>query len=127
VVDGGLVHRAGELGTRLSDGLASEMGDDLRVGDIRGPGLMIGVEMVDPSRTDADGVPTPDGRLAGAVQREMLRRGVIVEVGGTDDAVVRFLPPLIITEEQVDKVAEAFGAALRAIPISPEPTTKGRP
>jgi diaminobutyrate-2-oxoglutarate transaminase len=41
VVDGGLVHRAGELGTRLSDALASEMGDDLRVGDIRGPGFVL--------------------------------------------------------------------------------------
>ncbi|WP_162453335.1 diaminobutyrate--2-oxoglutarate transaminase family protein [Phytoactinopolyspora mesophila] len=118
VVRGGLADRARELGQRLSDGLRAVAGDDARAGDIRGPGLMVGVELVDPAAADADGVPAPDGRLAQAVQRAMMNRGVIVEVGGTDDAVVRFLPPLIIDEEQIDQVVDAFGAALRAVPAA---------
>ena len=50
----------------------------------------------------------------------MLERRVIVEVGGRADAVVRFLPPLVIGPEQIDRVADAFGAALAA-------TARGRP
>ena len=74
---------------------------------------MIGVELVDPDETDADGVPHPDGILAARVQREMLKRGVIIEVGGTHDAVVRFLPPLVLTPAEAERVVDAFGSALR--------------
>lgn len=46
------------------------------------------------------------------VQRECLKRGLILELGGRHGAVVRFLPPLIISAEQIDEVAERFAAAL---------------
>ncbi|TDE13074.1 diaminobutyrate--2-oxoglutarate transaminase family protein [Jiangella asiatica] len=114
VVSAGLVEHARDVGRRLTDGLLAVAAGDPRVGDVRGRGLMTGAELVDPSVVDADGVPVPDGWLAGRIQREMLRRGVIVEVGGTHDAVVRFLPPLVITAAEVDRVVDAFGAALRA-------------
>lgn len=114
VVRAGLAEHAAEVGDRMLKGLESVSGDDPRVGDIRGRGLMLGVELVAPGRHDSTGVPVPDGQLAATVQREMLSRGVIVEVGGTDDAVVRFLPPLIITADEADQVVDAFGAALRA-------------
>ncbi|WP_166352623.1 diaminobutyrate--2-oxoglutarate transaminase family protein [Phytoactinopolyspora limicola] len=127
VVRGGLTQRAAELGRRLCAGLAEVAGDDPRVGDIRGPGLMVGVELVDDGNHDADGWPVPDGRLAHAVQREMLRRGVIVEVGGTADAVVRFLPPLIISEEQIDRVVDAFGAALHTVTPATTPRSAALP
>ncbi|MNP87172.1 Diaminobutyrate--2-oxoglutarate aminotransferase [compost metagenome] len=48
------------------------------------------------------------------VQRECLKRGLILELGGRQGAVVRFLPPLVITAEQVDEVAARFGRALTA-------------
>ena len=114
MVRAGLAEHAAEVGDRMLKGLESVSGDDPRVGDIRGRGLMLGVELVAPGRHDSTGVPVPDGQLAATVQREMLSRGVIVEVGGTDDAVVRFLPPLIITADEADQVVDAFGAALRA-------------
>ncbi|WP_129668960.1 aminotransferase class III-fold pyridoxal phosphate-dependent enzyme [Phytoactinopolyspora endophytica] len=120
VVVAGLPERADELGRRLSDGLRSVTGDDPRVGEVRGRGLMAGVELVDPQTPDGYGVPRPDGALATDVQREMLRRGVIVEIGGTHDAVVRFLPPLVISEEQIDRVVDAFAAALAARPVIAE-------
>ena len=74
---------------------------------------MVGVELVDPDAPQWWGAAQPDGGLARRVQQEMLARGVIVEVGGRHDAVVRFLPPLVIDEPVVDRVAEAFGECAR--------------
>ena len=102
------------MGDRLTRGLRDAAGTDRRVGDVRGPGLMVGVELVDPDAPEWWGAAQPDGGLARRVQQEMLARGVIVEVGGRHDAVVRFLPPLVIDEPVVDRVAEAFGEALAA-------------
>ncbi|HEV7759116.1 MAG TPA: aminotransferase class III-fold pyridoxal phosphate-dependent enzyme [Acidimicrobiales bacterium] len=114
VVDEGLADHAGAMGVRLMAGLRSAGRADPRVGDVRGRGLMVGVEMVDPTRCGPTGVPEPDGGLAARVQRAMLDRRVIVEVGGRADAVVRFLPPLVIEPHQVDRVVEVFAAALAA-------------
>lgn len=107
--------RAATLGARLRAALRAEAGDDPAVGEVRGAGLMVGAEIVDPHATDLDGVPVPDGARAGAIQRGLLERGVLAERGGRGDAVVRFLPPLIVSDEQVDRIAAAFGAALRAV------------
>lgn len=112
VVRAGLAEHAAEVGDRLTTGLLAVSSDDARVGDVRGPGLMVGVEMVNPDVVDADGIPVADGERAAQLQREMLRRGVIVEVGGSQDAVVRFLPPLVISADEVDRVVDAFAASL---------------
>ncbi len=112
VVDHDLPARAASLGERLLDGLRERTAGLPVVGDVRGRGLMVGVELVDPERADADGLPQPDGRLASAVQRAMLDLGVLVEIGGRDGAVVRFLPPLIIEAEHVERIAETFGKAV---------------
>ncbi|HCI2762291.1 TPA: diaminobutyrate--2-oxoglutarate transaminase family protein [Pseudomonas aeruginosa] len=81
----------------------------------RGWGLMLGVEIVDPQgEADALGHPPTDGALASRVQRECLRRGLILELGGRHGSVVRFLPPLIIGAEQIDEVARRFARALGA-------------
>ncbi len=114
VVSEDLPARAATLGTRLMAALRASAGDDVAVADVRGAGLMVGVELVDPSVTDGDGVPVPDRDLAGRVQRSMLEGGVLAERGGRGDAVVRFLPPLIVSEAQVDTIASVFGTALRA-------------
>jgi diaminobutyrate-2-oxoglutarate transaminase len=109
----GLAEHAGEMGERLVAALR-EVTDGLAVvGDVRGRGLMIGVELVDPARLDGDGLPVADGRLASAVQRAVLDLGVLVEIGGRDAAVIRFLPPLIVQPEHVDRIATAFGTAVR--------------
>jgi diaminobutyrate-2-oxoglutarate transaminase len=73
------------------------------IGEVRGLGLMLGVEIVDPATLE------PDGRAAAAVQREALERGLIIEVGGRDDAVLRMLPPLT-----VDRHAAATGLDILA-------------
>ncbi|MEV0036697.1 diaminobutyrate--2-oxoglutarate transaminase family protein [Streptomyces sp. NPDC050804] len=110
-----LADRAALLGTRMLGQLQGLAANHHCVGDVRGRGLMIGVELVAP----AAGAPAPpDPALAAAVQRECLSRGLIVELGGRRSAVVRLLPPLTLTDEQagavVDRFADALAAAERA-------------
>lgn len=76
---------------------------------------MLGVELVDPTGPlDSLGHPPVHRLLAPLVQRECLKRGLILEMGGRHGGVVRFLPPLVITAAEVDQVAEIFGRALAA-------------
>ncbi|WP_435808909.1 aminotransferase class III-fold pyridoxal phosphate-dependent enzyme [Streptomyces massasporeus] len=140
VRENALADRAATLGARLLSQLRQLASDFACVGDVRGRGLMIGVELVDPDREGepgftgspgaADGgvaasaVPGSGRRplptapeLAAAVQRECLRRGLIVGLGGRHASVVQLLPPLTITDEQaaavLDRLAEAVRAAAR--------------
>ncbi|HBN9725665.1 TPA: aminotransferase class III-fold pyridoxal phosphate-dependent enzyme, partial [Pseudomonas aeruginosa] len=110
-----LAAHAAVMGERLAEHLRILQRDYPQLGDIRGRGLMLGVEIVDPQgEADALGHPPTDGALASRVQRECLRRGLILELGGRHGSVVRFLPPLIIGAEQIDEVARRFARALGA-------------
>jgi diaminobutyrate-2-oxoglutarate transaminase len=119
-----LAERAGALGSRMLDQLSSLARGLPCVGEVRGRGLMIGVELVDTEGEgggpDADGPRPAAPELAAAVQRECLRRGLIVELGGRHASVVRLLPPLTITDEQtaavLDRLADALEAASRDFP-----------
>jgi diaminobutyrate-2-oxoglutarate transaminase len=81
------------------------------IGEVRGLGLMLGMEIIDPATGAADSA------LALRIQRGLLERGLIAELGGRDDCVVRLLPPLNVTRETLDQaldVMEATFAAVRA-------------
>ncbi|HWU06134.1 MAG TPA: diaminobutyrate--2-oxoglutarate transaminase family protein [Streptomyces sp.] len=125
VRENGLAERAGTLGARMLAGLRALGADHPGIGDVRGRGLMIGIELVDPEAepatvsVDAGSVPPPDPALAAAVQQECLRRGLIVELGGRHSAVVRLLPPLTLTDEQAVAVVDRLADALRAAERSP--------
>jgi diaminobutyrate-2-oxoglutarate transaminase len=81
------------------------------VRDIRGRGLMWGVELADP----VDGRP---GRLAEQIQARCLAEGLIVELGGRDDRVVRLLPPLNVVAEVVDVACSILVDAIRrSVPV----------
>ncbi|MER5603149.1 diaminobutyrate--2-oxoglutarate transaminase family protein [Streptomyces sp. NPDC002265] len=125
-----LSERAATLGSRMLTRLGDLARDFPCIGDVRGRGLMIGVELVDAeAEADADGDEGGDGgasangprpadpELAAAVQRECLRRGLIVELGGRHSSVVRLLPPLTITDDQasavLDRLADAVASAAR--------------
>ncbi|MEU9761989.1 diaminobutyrate--2-oxoglutarate transaminase family protein [Streptomyces sp. NPDC047985] len=114
-----LAERAATLGARMLARLQGLAADHPCVGDVRGRGLMIGLELVDPEAPAPEGSPEPPPApaLAAAVQQECLRRGLIVELGGRHCAVVRLLPPLTLTDEQatavVDRLADALAAAER--------------
>ena len=106
LLDKDLQANALEVGTRFTDSLRSVAEGDGRVGDVRGKGLMIGVELVDPE----DGSPTP--ALATALQEGMRRRGVLVGKGGLYGNVLRIAPPLSVTLEECDVAARAFRGSL---------------
>ncbi|WP_406391647.1 diaminobutyrate--2-oxoglutarate transaminase family protein [Streptomyces sp. NBC_00887] len=125
VRENGLAERAATLGARMLASLRALSADHPSIGDVRGRGLMIGIELVDPeaaplARTAESGSPPPpDPALAAAVQQECLHRGLIVELGGRHDAVVRLLPPLTLTDEQATAVVDRLADALRAAERSP--------
>ena len=105
-----LPNRARELGELALALLRQASADDdlPAVGEVRGRGLMIGVELV---RDRESRQPWPE--LAGAVRRACCEKGLIVEVGGRYANVARFLPPLVITRELLVRGIEIFADALR--------------
>ncbi|MER6154476.1 diaminobutyrate--2-oxoglutarate transaminase family protein [Streptomyces sp. NPDC001868] len=132
VRENGLAERAATLGARMLAQLRGLTDRFTCVGDVRGRGLMIGIDMVTPgppSPSDATGPLPPAPSLATEVQRECLRRGLIVELGGRHAGVVRLLPPLTITDEQTDAVLDRLTDAIASVaataetrePVSPTP------
>jgi 4-aminobutyrate aminotransferase len=80
------------------------------IGDVRGKGLMIGVELVTKRETK---VPA---QMEAAKVRDLCReKGVLVGHGGVKGNVVRIQPPLVITREQLDKVIEVLGQSLSEV------------
>lgn len=109
----GLAHRAAELGDRILGGLRSLQTGQSCIGDVRGRGLMLGVEVVEPgSSTDEAGSRPASPALALRIRQECLSRGLIVELGGRHDAVVRLLPPLVMTDEECETVLERLAEAI---------------
>ena len=83
------------------------------VRDVRGRGLMWGIELADP------GTGARAGELAGRVQARALRGGLIVELGGRDDCVVRLLPPLNVTADVVDTACDILVEAVERVTSAP--------
>ncbi|KND40800.1 diaminobutyrate--2-oxoglutarate transaminase family protein [Streptomyces stelliscabiei] len=138
VRENGLAARAESLGARMLTQLRGLAHHFACVGDVRGRGLMLGIEMVTPgapSPSGDPGPPPPAPSLAIAVQRECLRRGLIVELGGRHAGVVRLLPPLTITDEQAnavldrltDAIVSVAAAAEARLPVGPKPERTGGP
>ncbi|HEY9609682.1 aspartate aminotransferase family protein [Allocoleopsis sp.] len=110
-----LADRAVELGDRLTSHLRQIQSQTSCMGDVRGPGLMVGVELVNPQgKANARGCYPRHPLMARQIQAECMRRGLILELGGRDSSVIRFLPPLIVTAEQIDSICEIFQAAVKA-------------
>ena len=100
-----LVENAAEIGARLVEQLRDLAGRHEAIGDVRGRGLMIGTEFA-----HADG--TPDGETATAVRYQCERRGLLLLPCGAFGQVVRWLPPLIVSEAQVKEAAGIFDEAV---------------
>jgi len=105
--------KATTKGARLTNHLTKLQKQVAAVGDVRGRGLMIGVEMVDPTKPAnhmGSRPAAPD--FAARVQFECFKRGMIIEKGGRHGATLRFLPPLIVSENELDQGAGIFSAAV---------------
>jgi diaminobutyrate-2-oxoglutarate transaminase len=106
---------AAAMGERLMGHLRQLQQDFPYLGDVRGRGLMIGVEIVDKqAEPDRLGARPPCRELARRIQTACLDRGLMLELGGRQRSVVRFLPPLIVTEDDIDCIAAIFEDAVRA-------------
>jgi len=79
---------------------------------VRGRGLMLGVEIVKPGSGSRPGLG--DGARARAIKLECFDNGMMIETGGRHSAVLRFLPPLNITESEVGQVLDRFEQALKS-------------
>lgn len=118
VQENGLDRHAAAMGERLMGHLRFLQQDFPCLGDVRGRGLMLGVEVVDCSGTpDLAGAYPPSGKLARGIQAECLARGLLLETGGRRGSVVRFLPPLIATVEDIDRMASIFHEGVAAASV----------
>ncbi|MGN9842647.1 diaminobutyrate--2-oxoglutarate transaminase [Nonomuraea sp. H19] len=112
----GLAERAAAVGAQMTARLDGLRGELPAIGDVRGRGLMIGVELVDPEgEPDSCGARPPAPRMAAEVRAACLERGLIVELGGRHDSTVRLLPPLIITDEQAEAVLNRLADAIAEV------------
>ncbi|RYJ01302.1 MAG: aminotransferase class III-fold pyridoxal phosphate-dependent enzyme, partial [Actinomycetales bacterium] len=93
IEEDGLVERAQQIERTFLERLHRLQADDDRVGDVRGRGAMIAVELVQSGTTE------PDAALARSVAAAAHAQGVIVLTCGTYGNVLRFLPPLSISDE----------------------------
>ena len=114
----GLVQNAREVGAYLLDGLRRLQARHPIVGDVRGLGLMVGLEFVADRKTRA---PFPPEReIARAIAVEALERGLVSYPGtGSVDGVMgdhmKFTPPLILSREQADELVTMLDAAIGAV------------
>ena len=105
----GLVARAAEIETLMKERLGRMQADDDRIGDVRGRGAMIAVELVKPGTTE------PDAELTKALCASAHAQGVIVLSCGTYGNVLRFLPPLAISDELLNEGLDVLAEALAAL------------
>ncbi|MDN3679927.1 pyridoxal phosphate-dependent class III aminotransferase [Vibrio tapetis subsp. quintayensis] len=110
-----LVEHANVAGQYLRMGLESIAKRVNCIADVRGKGLMLGLEVVNANgEKNKFGEPASDGELTLAIQRAALERGLMVEKGGRDGSVIRFLPPIIISFEQIDFALRVMEEAIVA-------------
>jgi 4-aminobutyrate aminotransferase len=107
----GLVENARQRGTQFLAGLRDLAARYPAVGDVRGLGLMLALEFVRPGEGDGR---TPDPELTKRVLAEALSRRLIVLSAGSYANVVRIIPPLVTTADEVDLALGILGGSLAA-------------
>lgn len=106
--DEGLVSNSAARGEQLKSGLREVAASYDQIVDVRGLGLMIGNEFADSSGS-------PDGATAAAVQQEAARRGLLLLTCGPWSEVVRFIPALVVNEQQVQDALGIWSESLESV------------
>jgi 4-aminobutyrate aminotransferase len=109
IEDEDLCSRAHRLGERLSRGLQELAEGHSTVAEVRGRGMMLAIELADPDSLR----PRPD--LVKGILSEAMARNLLLLSCGTYGQAVRIIPPLVTTEEEIDRALEVIGEALHAI------------
>lgn len=104
----GLIENAAARGRQMQDTLRQIQADHPVIGDVRGRGLMVGVEFV-----RSDGAPHPEA--AAAVKDHCLRAGILISRCGPHNQTLRLAPPLIITAGEIDSFLQRFRRAVEAL------------
>ena len=107
LLENGLIENAATVGEYLQDGLRELSKKYDCIGDVRGLGMMIGVEFVESKAT-----MTPAPELRDKIEMACFNRGLIILGCGANT--IRWSPPLILTKENVDVALEIFDAAIKA-------------
>jgi 4-aminobutyrate aminotransferase len=112
----GLVERSAALGSWALDRLRQIQRERSLIGDVRGEGLMIGVELVRDRSTKE-----PAAAEATRVRTLCRERGVLIGVGGQDGNVLRIQPPLVISQDELERAIETVRQALIEVEAPREP------
>ena len=107
----GLVANAAVRGAELMTGLGAIAAEDDRIGDIRGRGLMVGVEFVRDRATREPDSTLPDHLMAACADA-----GLLVLTCGSSHQVIRWIPPLNVDAAEIAEAVEIFGETLAGIP-----------
>jgi 4-aminobutyrate aminotransferase len=108
LLEEGLVDNAARQGDRLMAGLRALQAKHPVMGDVRGLGLMVAVEFTTPGGD-------PDPTSAKAVQARCLEEDLILLTCGPYGNVIRWVPPLVVTADQIDAGLAIFGQALDSV------------
>jgi 4-aminobutyrate aminotransferase len=111
IEDEHLVDNARELGVHFLDGLRAIAGRHAVVGDVRGQGLMLALEFVRPGVADGR---RPDTDLTKGVQSEALARRLLLLTCGTYANIIRVIPPLVTTRDEVDLALDVLDESIAA-------------
>jgi len=109
LLEGGLVENARNVGNYLEAGIRDLMKKHKSIGDVRGLGMMLGVEFV---KENGD----PDPELRDRVEMACFNKGLIILGCGT--STIRWSPPLILSKENVDVALEIFDRAVAESAVS---------
>jgi 4-aminobutyrate aminotransferase-like enzyme len=104
---------AAAMGAHALSRLREVQQDNPLIGDVRGMGLMIGIELV------KDAALTPAVAEAEAVRGACLHQGLLIGVGGIYGNVLRFQPPLVISKQQIDQAIDILSRVLREAAAGP--------
>lgn len=110
LIDENLVQRSADLGAWAKQQVQGMAERNPLIGDVRGLGLMIGIELVLDRATKQ---PAPAQTVE--VRRSCREHGVLLGVGGQDGNVIRIQPPLMIPQEQLAHALQVLEAALQAV------------
>ncbi len=102
-----LVENAAKRGEQLRDGLSELQSNFPVIGDVRGLGLMVATEF------SKDG--QPDDNTAKAIQQACLARNLLLLTCGTYENIIRWIPPLIVSDEQIEDALGIFAKALEEV------------
>ena len=111
IEDEGLVANARERGQQFLDGLRTLQAKHPSIGDVRGLGLMVAMELVKPGEGDGR---VPNTEVTKRIQAECFARKLMILTAGTSVNVVRIIPPLVTTADEVDLALGILAEALVA-------------